>query len=78
VEFRQGGHGLILWKPGGTVTAILNLDWTPAVVEDMYGNDSPMTGRSLKVGEDPLLIREMMVTSTSCYGSRQVNVKVRR
>jgi hypothetical protein len=47
-----------LWKPGGTVTAILNLDWTPAVVEDMYGNDSPMTGKSLKVGEDPVLLRE--------------------
>jgi hypothetical protein len=58
MEFRKGGHGLILWKPGGTVTAILNLDWAPTVVEDMYGNDSPMTGRSLKVGEDPLLIRE--------------------
>jgi hypothetical protein len=58
VGFRQGGHGLILWKPGGTVTAILNLDWTPAVVEDMYGNDSPMTGKSLKVGEDPVLLRE--------------------
>jgi hypothetical protein len=58
VEFRQGRHGLILWKPGGTVTAILNLDWTPAVVEDMYGNDSPMTGKSLKVGEDPVLLRE--------------------
>jgi hypothetical protein len=58
VEFRHGGNGLILWKPGGTVTAILNLDWTPAVVEDMYGYDSPMTGKSLKVSEDPVLLRE--------------------
>jgi hypothetical protein len=37
---------------------MLNLDWTPAVVEDMYGNDSPMIGKSLKVGEDPVLLRE--------------------
>jgi hypothetical protein len=58
LEFRDGGRGLILWKPSGTVTVTVNLDWTPTVIEDMYGNDSPMTGKSFKVGEDPLLIRE--------------------
>jgi hypothetical protein len=55
---RHGRHGLILWKPSGTAFVVDNLDWAPTVVEDMYGNDSPMTGRSLTVGEDPLLIRE--------------------
>jgi hypothetical protein len=58
LEFRDGRRGLILWKPSGTVTVTVNLDWTPTVIEDMYGNDSPMTGKSFKVGEDPLLIRE--------------------
>ena len=58
LQFRHGGHGLILWKPSGTASVVDNLDWAPTVVEDMYGNDSPMTGRSLKVGEDPVLLRE--------------------
>ena len=58
LQFRHGGHGLILWKPSGTASVVDNLDWAPTVVEDMYGNDSPMTGRTLTVGEDPLLIRE--------------------
>jgi hypothetical protein len=58
LQFRHGGHGLILWKPSGTASVVDNLDWAPSVVEDMYGNDSPMTGRSLKVGEDPVLLRE--------------------
>jgi hypothetical protein len=57
LQFSNGAPGLILWNPQGTVTVSENLGWTPTVIEDMYGNDSPATGNTFTVGEDPVLIR---------------------
>lgn len=58
LQFANGVQGMILWNPSGTVMVNESLNWTPAVVEDMYGNDTPMTGKSLTVGADPVLIHE--------------------
>jgi hypothetical protein len=57
VQYPNGRQGLIVWNPSGAVTVSESLSWNPTTVEDMYGNDSAMTGVKLTIGEDPVLIR---------------------
>jgi hypothetical protein len=57
LQFSGGAPGMILWNPQGTLAVKENLSWTPTVIEDMYGNDSPASDNTLTVDEDPVLIR---------------------
>jgi Cellulase (glycosyl hydrolase family 5) len=58
LQFSSGAQGVILWTTGKTVVVNEKLSWTPAVLEDMYGHDSPAAGNALSVSEDPVLIRQ--------------------
>jgi hypothetical protein len=58
LQFFDGRHGLILWNPQGRVAVNKKLSWTPAEVEDMYGNSTPATGASLIVDQEPLMLCE--------------------
>lgn len=58
VQFSDGRHGRILWNTARRITVNEQLGWSPTVVEDMYGNDTPHTATSLTVGPEPVLLRE--------------------
>jgi len=58
LRFADGRHGVILWNTAGSTTITEKLSWTPAHVEDMYGNDSAVPATPLHVGEAPLLLCE--------------------
>ncbi len=58
LQFSDGRHGVILWHPFGRVNRTEKLSWTPATVEDMYGNDTPASGATLAVEQYPVLLRE--------------------
>ena len=58
LQFSDGRRGLILWNPTGNTAVNLDLNWTPAELEDMYGNCVPAPGAHFSVGQDPVLLRE--------------------
>jgi hypothetical protein len=58
LAFADTTRGMIVWRPEGPDVYKLHLQWTPKVVEDMYGNDVSVTDKQVVVGEDPILLRE--------------------
>jgi hypothetical protein len=56
--FSDGRHGLILWNPSRNTTVNRRLDWTPAEVEDMYGNSASPHDAHLRVGPEPVMLCE--------------------
>jgi hypothetical protein len=58
LQLSSGAQGVILWTTSKTIVVNEKVNWTPAVIEDMYCHDSPAIGTTFSVSENPVLIRQ--------------------